>query len=69
MVTIPEQVQYLNLQRPTNAVYVGTMKFTVESIEAFTDEFLSNIPDVWQNRQLCVSLHRRNIGIMRKEYN
>ena len=26
---------------------------------------MQNIPDVWQNQQICVSLQRRNIGIMR----
>ena len=55
MIAIPTLVQNLNLQRPTNAVYVGTMKFTVENVEAFTDEFPSEHPSVEMLRTALTS--------------
>lgn len=46
MQKIPELVQDLALTRLTNAVFVGTMKFTVEHVEAFVDEQLPQAPEV-----------------------
>lgn len=46
MQKIPTLVQDLGVARLTNSVYVGTMKFTVEQVEAFTDDFPSETPDV-----------------------
>lgn len=39
MQKIPTLVQDLGIARLTNSVYVGTMKFTVEQVEDFLDEF------------------------------
>ncbi len=52
---LPELVRELPLSRPTNAVYVGTMKFTVESVEAFTEEFPSEHPSVAMLRTALTS--------------
>ena len=46
MQRIPTLVQDLGIARQTNSVYVGTMKFTVEQVEAFTNNFPSDTPDV-----------------------
>lgn len=55
MITIPTLVNELNLARLTNAVFVGTMKFTVENIEAFTNEFPAEHPSVEMLRTALVS--------------
>lgn len=55
MITIPTQVHDLNLARLTNSVYVGTMKFTVENVEAFTFEFPSEHPSVEMLRTALTS--------------
>lgn len=46
MQKIPTLVQDLGIARLTNSVYVGTMKFTVEQVEAFVKEFPAQTPDV-----------------------
>ena len=46
MIIIPTQVHDSNLARLTNSIYVGTMKFTVENIQEFTNGFLPDVPDV-----------------------
>lgn len=46
MQKIPTLVQDLGIARMTNSVYVGTMKFTVEQVEKFTDGFPSETPSV-----------------------
>jgi len=55
MITLPTLVQDLNIARMTNSVYVGTMKFTIENIEAFTNNFPSEIPDVEMLRAALAS--------------
>ncbi len=52
---LPNLVQLLTLTRLTNSVYVGTMKFTIENIEAFTDEFPSEHPNVAMLRTALAS--------------
>ena len=55
MITLPTLVHDLNIARLTNSVYVGTMKFTIENIEAFTNNFPSEIPDVEMLRAALTS--------------
>ncbi len=55
MISIPILVNELNLARMTNSVFVGTMKFTVENVEAFTDEFPSEHPSVAMLRTALAS--------------
>ena len=55
MITLPTLVHDLNIVRMTNSVYVGTMKFTIENIEAFTDEFPSEHPSVEMLRTALAS--------------
>lgn len=46
MQNIPTLVQDLGIARLTNAVFVGTMKFTVEHVEAFLEGFDAQAPEV-----------------------
>lgn len=46
MVNIPTLVQDLALTKLTNSVYVGTMKFTIDTVEAFVLSLPSEHPDV-----------------------
>lgn len=55
MISIPTLVNELNLARLTNSVFVGTMKFTVENVEAFTLEFPSEHPSVEMLRTALTS--------------
>ena len=46
MVTIPTLVQDLGIGRLTNSVYVGTMKFTIDTVDAFVASLPAEHPDV-----------------------
>ena len=46
MVNIPILIPEFGIARLTNSVYVGTMKFTIDTVVAFLGEFPSEHPDV-----------------------
>lgn len=60
MQKIPTLVQDLGIARLTNAVYVGTMKFTAEQAQAFLDDFLPDYEPV--------SLLRAQLADMKTAY-